>query len=344
MTDYRDRVRACFLGIAIGDALGMPYEKVYSAEQLFAITDEQMLQYQDPPAGHPFHDGSVKAGETTDDTQLTRVVAESLIACGAINMLDMGRRHVEAMKERISGWGKGTTSAIERIKSGQSWVSSGVPGGAGNGVMMKIAPIGLMSAMLADKKRVQQLLVNTAELALMTHRSCMGMSQGVVHAVAVGRTFAWESLVDTGRVRADYVTDFLTSAIDQAEMIENHCCGSIDDDNPDRLSVRLIDIMQNQRYKEDLDSLSKRYGEKPFYVYDSLPLSYCCFLKNPDSFQSVVDAIRVGGDTDTNASIVGGLLGAKNGTAVFPQHLIDGLKEKDEILNLADRFYDRFAQ
>ena len=338
-----------FLGIAIGDALGMPFEKIFSPAELLAMPDEAFAAYQDPPPGHKFHDGKLKAGDITDDTQLSLVVAESLIACGQIDMDDMARRHVEAMDDRTSGWGKGTLTAIERIKSGISWRESGMPT-SGNGVMMKISPL---AAMFALRKRpfsnglgpnphvkaitlANRIIDGLFDLAQMTHRTRLGIEQGVVQ-------FGVASLCFDSRNGKGFTTEFFKRAMMICLQLDARRKSlDFDIESEPSLSERMADLMWGEHYKKDLAFLAEYYGDKPFYVYNSLPLAYACFLKDCDSFQSVVNAIRVGGDTDTNASIVGALLGAMNGTAVFPQPLIDGLKEKDKILDVAEKFCDKF--
>lgn len=42
--------------------------------------------------------------------------------------------------------------------------------------------------------------------------------------------------------------------------------------------------------------------------------------------------------------MLGGLLGALHGSAIFPQLLIDGLVARDEILAVADQFCDAFLE
>ncbi|NTW21928.1 hypothetical protein HGA34_00090 [Candidatus Falkowbacteria bacterium] len=347
--ELRDRVIGMFLGIAIGDALGMPFEKVFTPAELLAMPDEVFADYQDPPPGHKFHDGKLKAGETTDDTQLSLVVAESLIACGRIDMDDMARRHVEAMDDRVSGWGKGTLTAVERLKSGVSWRESGMPT-SGNGVMMKISPLAAMFILqkqpfkngLGPKPHVKAAALASRttdglfDLAQMTHKTRLGVEQGIMQFSLASLCFDW-------RNGNGFITEFFKRAIMlslQVEARREHFDFDIDAE-PD-LSRRIINLMCEKHHLKDLAFLADYYGDKPFYVYNSLPLTYACFLKDHDSFQAVINAIRVGGDTDTNASIVGALLGAKNGTAVFPQTLVDGLKEKDKILDVAERFCDKF--
>jgi hypothetical protein len=68
-------------------------------------------------------------------------------------------------------------------------------------------------------------------------------------------------------------------------------------------------------------------------------VTYAFFLKNPSSIDSLYDCVSAGGDTDSNGSMLAGLLGALHGTGIFPQHLVDGLVEKEEVLAIADQFY-----
>ena len=56
------------------------------------------------------------------------------------------------------------------------------------------------------------------------------------------------------------------------------------------------------------------------------------------------DCVSAGGDADSNGSKIGALLGALHGTSVFPQQLIDGLRERETILKVADKFFDKFAR
>lgn len=338
-----DRVVGMFLGIAIGDALGMPFEKIFTPAELLALPDEAFANYQDPPAGHKFHDGKIKAGETTDDTQLSLVVAESLITCGGIDMNDMARQHVAAMDQRVSGWGRGTTSAIEKIKAGVPWDKAGVPNGAGNGIMMKTSPVGAFIASVPKGSfQYGKAFEGALDLALMTHHSRMGLAQGWIQAELIRLCLDWEEKEGRNSNNPDFILHFMSCAIIECVRVEGWWAGRQMDTIKERLVDRLTDLLYERRYNEDLATLAARYGAQPFYVYDSMPLAYSCFLKDHDSFQAVINAIRVGGDTDTNASIVGALLGAKNGIAVFPPELIDGLKEKRKIFDVAERFCETF--
>jgi ADP-ribosylglycohydrolase len=62
----------------------------------------------------------------------------------------------------------------------------------------------------------------------------------------------------------------------------------------------------------------------------------------PFGLKAMFSLIEAGGDTDSNASIIGGMLGAIHGMALFDVHqsLLDGLQGKDKILQAADDFAD----
>jgi ADP-ribosylglycohydrolase len=62
------------------------------------------------------------------------------------------------------------------------------------------------------------------------------------------------------------------------------------------------------------------------YCLQSVPVALHAWFRNPTDIRSAVtEAIRCGGDTDTMAAIVGGIIGARVGPAEIPQSWIDGL-------------------
>ena len=85
------------------------------------------------------------------------------------------------------------------------------------------------------------------------------------------------------------------------------------------------------------------FGGGDVLVYHSLPFAYYFFLRNPNSFDSVIKVINAGGDTDTTGSIVASLLGALHGEEIFPKHLIRNLQDPELIIDTADKFCKIFA-
>src|SRR3990172_11810807 len=139
----REKIRGMFLGIAIGDALGMPVETLTA--DVIAKRFGRIMNYL-RPEGHKWYNGR-DAGTWTDDTQLSLAVAESLIANGKIDMDDLAARHVAALPTaKQFGWGRSTRKSVTRLSQGVHWSESGKSNepnqGMGNGVAMKVAPIG----------------------------------------------------------------------------------------------------------------------------------------------------------------------------------------------------------
>lgn len=150
----KEKIQACFLGVAIGDALGMPVETMTRA-QILARHPKGIITFLPPIQDKIPEMRELPAGSTTDDWQLTRLVAGSLIARGEFDLVDIARRHVEILPERV-GWGGTTTKGIEGLVTGRS-IDEPPPKepkrGAGNGIAMKVSPLACFAA--AQKKQAE---------------------------------------------------------------------------------------------------------------------------------------------------------------------------------------------
>src|SRR3989344_2267511 len=331
----RDQITGMFLGGAIGDALYMPVE-TWTHEQI-ADKYGRLTTYVRPD-GHKWFNGR-EAGTWTDDTQLTLPIAESLIEYKKLNLDDLARRQVKSwQKEGNLGFGKTTNEAIQKLADGIYWSKSGKSNnpkyGFGNGVAMKVAPIGafraspLWSEFWVESR--SEFVDDIVKLTLMTHYTRMAIDSALAHVFAVscclGQNFSVKNFV-AGIQRW---TDFL---------LYNEV-----NNVTDRLSDRFAILAAIDPTSLTTEEIINLLGAGTCYVYNSLPFSYAFFLRNPHSIETLYDVGNAGGDTDTNASIVGGLLGALNGASIFPQHLIDGLWQKDRILATADKFYETFFE
>ena len=329
----RDRVLGMFLGIAIGDALFMPVE-TFSKDEI-ASRFGRITDYITPPNDHRWFAGK-EAGTWTDDTELTLAIADSLIECGRIDMNSITERHVLAyLADPTLGYGGSTTAGIKNLIAGKLWSVSGISDnpkrGSGNGLPMKVAPIG---AYLCSLVRQQSELTeaefvrNITDLTLMTHYTKMAVQSALTHIQAIRFCLCTTS----NRFDKEF---FVLQLLYAARLATE---GNKSEDN---LLERIVEL-SNSNLDWSPEAISERYGQGSCYVYNSLPFSYAFFLRNPTSIETLYDVGNAGGDTDTNASIVGGMLGALNGTAIFPNHLIEGLKQKERILQTAERFCQKF--
>jgi ADP-ribosyl-[dinitrogen reductase] hydrolase len=140
--DLLDRYRGCLMGLAVGDALGTTLE--FKPPGTFQPISDMM-------GGGPFH---LKPGEWTDDTSMALCLAESLIECRGFDAADQMRRYVRWYREgHLSSTGRcfdigGTVrGALHRFeRTGDPWSGSTDPRSAGNGSIMRLAPVPLFFA------------------------------------------------------------------------------------------------------------------------------------------------------------------------------------------------------
>src|SRR5262245_20895453 len=132
-----DRFRGCLLGLAVGDAVGAPFEGV-PADWVFWVEGTVPELLAQPPA-EPLR--------YTDDTQMMIGVAEALVADGEVRPEALLRRFA-ANYEPDRGYGRGARQLLEAVgrgDEGDGLAENLFPGGSfGNGAAMRVAPVGLL--------------------------------------------------------------------------------------------------------------------------------------------------------------------------------------------------------
>lgn len=317
-----------FLGLAIGDALGKPVE-MFKREKI-ANLHGRVTSYL-PCDGHKFFDGH-PIGSITDDTILSMAVAEALIE-DHLSMEVQARRHAEALEHAMGGWGNTTKEALRRLKKGVSWEESGKSDrpmrGTGNGVAMKIIPYGAYCAALKIEVRNSFL----EDLSLMTHYTHLGVSSGYVMATAAKHAFMWGGLLPEPRHMKALVDAMVAAAIGGVQR------------KGDPSEESLADNIHKLYGYDNMnpESIGEMFGNGSCYIMHSVPFTLAYWMRNPASVEVIYDLASAGGDTDSNASMAGGLVGAMSGDGVFPTELVNGLGCRDEVLDLAERFCDKFG-
>src|SRR5262245_26887285 len=103
----KDRFVGSLLGLAIGDALGAPFEG-RSAESLMRRFESAADLLANPPPGELWY---------TDDTQMAIGVAETLIACGQIDEATLCAQFAANYRPQ-RGYGRGTRVIVEAMLEG----------------------------------------------------------------------------------------------------------------------------------------------------------------------------------------------------------------------------------
>lgn len=145
-----DRARGALLGLAVGDALGTTLE--------FTERDSQAL-HTEMTGGGPFN---LAGGDWTDDTAIALALADSLIACQGFDPHDLAIRFVSWWQEGAYSCtgtcfdiGITTREALAHfVQTQEPYAGSTDPRSAGNGSLMRLAPVALFAlhdARLADQ-------------------------------------------------------------------------------------------------------------------------------------------------------------------------------------------------
>ncbi len=292
------RFTGCLLTAAIGDCLGAAYEGYSGTDLAEAYYDGR------------FKPSSMTMGEWTDDTAMLMGTAQSLAACGEVNGEDMARRYLAWFEAGGRGIGRSTYHAMKRLQTGTAWSEAGESGeyAAGNGVAMRIAPIGLFHT-----RRLEGLMEDCRTCGIITHRNEEALAGAFATAYAVAKTAAGELDPET----------IILEIIEQLE--------------PCRVADGLSRAAELLEQREvPLNALPQlRLGGAAF---ETVPAAFYCFLRSPDDLQeTLVSAIVAGGDTDTRACIAGAISGAYLGKEAIPARWLKELPARAGIESVATK-------
>ena len=346
----RDKVRGAFLGVAIGDAMGMPVETM-TAEEIGRLPGGGVDRYLPALQRNPKSIRRFEAGQTTDDWQLTAAIARSLISCSGYDFQDTVAEQVRELKISTAGWGKSTKRSLIEIKkfvdsNGMMGRNPVLPvdfsvtnhsdgGGCGNGVAMKIAPIGLMTA-LRPWVTGGSLLDLVVEQGQVTHAD--------LRASIAAYAMAWlvcslvrEKIESTERRKLFMKWHRLFRAVHAAEVMFR---GSFFQD-AEMFSARLDTVKYEFASDCSLGMLVQCIGGTSCYCLESVPFAISVFFRHPTDFRAgIFEAVNAGGDTDSNASMAGALIGANVGMTAIPEDMLHLPFEADPVIALADKFFD----
>lgn len=305
-----DRYQATLLAVAVGDALGQSVETM-SPEEILRATDGKGVQgFLDPLQSTFPSTRNLRAGDTTDDYQLTRAVAEAILTARGFDLTEQARSHVRAHDEQAAGWGGTTERAVLRLKE---WFESGGergrdprsgaeserPGhGAGNGVAMKIAPLALLNVGGSD----WVLLCETKDLARMTHDHPDALWCAYAHALVLTRVLTRDEEL-TAEEGGDLLEDVM---LDLEDVGEDGAKETIE---------------QLRRVKERLGDTERLRKEitPDFSAITSVPYAIGMALTRPQDFRGTVLAcVNAGGDSDSTASMAGSIVAANTGLKSIP--------------------------
>ena len=290
--EIADRARGAMLGLAIGDALGttLEFTKRDSQTPLTTII-----------GGGPFR---LQPGQWTDDTAMALALATSLAAHPLLDETDLMQRFV-AWHERGEYACTGTCfdigiasrAALQRFKqTGNPVAGSTDPMSAGNGSLMRLAPVAIRHwqdrAALRDVAARQS---RTTHAAAETVDACIAFAEVLADAIE-------------GRPRSQVLREHRGSY-----------AGNI--------GAVMAGSWRGKKRSEIRSS---------GYVAHSLEAALWCVGRTSQFRDAVLLAANLGEDADTVAAITGQLARALYGASVIPEDWLAKLAWRDKIDALAE--------
>jgi len=323
----RDKVIAAHLGVAIGDAMGAPVETMTSSRIKEVLGPDGVTGYL--PAVLHKHEWArgLAPGATTDDWALTAAMSRAIIKePNGVTLRTCVEAHLHAYHNSPFGFGKTTMESMARWESGAtelaelySHAEATVQKKSGNGTIMKLMPVVLLGIEKGDVLGVP-LLHMSSRITHRDARSIVLAHAAYVYAVEDYRT-GGEEAEDLSAYLLDMSIDYLDRTI-ELSMKDKELFAS-------DIAQCLTTITTN------IASLPSR-----FTAMETAPfvISVCQHVR---SFkEGILLAVNAGGDTDTNASIVGGILGLRYGTSAIPQEWVSGCLSSHEAVLLANQLCD----
>lgn len=323
-----ENIQAIMLGIALGDSLGLAVETL-SAQQI-SRRFGRVTDFLDLKNNKFFRNQSIPNGTYSDDAQLSAALFEAYVIAGEFSIEEIAKQHIIAYQQSTLGWGGSTVAGVEALMAGltpnEADYKARLKAGTGNGIPMKIAAVAAWSAL---KQEEMQNMPNIIErVCSISHPTSISASAGLAHIAAI-RYCLEVSPAEFSKA------EFIKNVVAASALGRSIFPGTLKDDLTSRLELlKFADKMSEQQIIE-------RFGGGDCYVYNSLPFSYAFFLRQPDNFETLLDSINAGGDTDSNAAIIGALLGALHGRDIFPIDLCSKIIGISELLDLSERFYQR---
>ena len=315
----KDRFLGCLLGLAIGDALGMPVEHWTQAQ--IDATFGWLDHYE--PRRDAGGEVELERGEITGDTEMALCLVEGLIsASGFVDPQAIGIRFVK-MIERPGPdvLGKTTRTAIQRMMETSEY-QHGLGGewSPGSGAAARSAPLGLLHSI--GRFNPETFTREILRAGLITHCNTVSLNGALAFAYAL-------RLVVIDEVPPEMLLAEVTAFIDEDDVAR---------------AIRRAEqlVASGGERAADLHNL-QQIGTSG-HVAETVAAALYCFATHPNDFATAVfSAVNAGGDTDTIAAMTGALVGARIGARALPPELVDGLEARMYILVAAPGLY-RMAQ
>ncbi|MEZ0540873.1 ADP-ribosylglycohydrolase family protein [Fibrella arboris] len=313
----RNRVTEALLGMAVGDALGVPVE--FMARTTLKGQPVTTMQgygtHQQPP------------GTWSDDSSLAFCLAESL--CAGYNLQDIANRFVDWYEHgywtphgHVFDIGIATSTALHKLATGTSPLLAGGAGEQdnGNGSLMRILPLIFYSKNQPILERFRLI----KEVSGLTHRHIRSVFACFVYGEYALLLLEGMEKYAAFRAMQQRVTSFMKqhSVLPGNEADHFH---------------RLLETPVGDYEIRPIYNCSEPEIASSGYVLHTLEASFWCFLTTDTYAEAVLKAVNLGSDTDTTGCVTGGLAGLYYRIDSIPSDWLTALVRKGDMIDLGNR-------
>ncbi|MGH7680410.1 MAG: ADP-ribosylglycohydrolase family protein [Candidatus Eiseniibacteriota bacterium] len=299
----RDRYRGTLLGLAVGNALGLPVESWPRAEI--------RRRY---PKGVREIDATELKLPWDDDLSQAVMLAEAILEHDTLQHDDLAARLMKWDESNGRGMGNQTRAVINALRNGISpseaarivWESDG-GSPAGNGAVMRCAPVAMRW-----KDQGSRLIEETDHSVRITHHDPRCVWSAYVVNIAIARA------LNGRKVTIDEIAADLELV--DVDPHTHHAISSVSGFGLERLRLD---------------------GSTMGFTLKTMQVGLWCLEHASDFEESLVAVIDAGGDTDTNGAVAGAVLGALLGAGAIPARWTKNVPRAEHLILLADRLLDR---
>lgn len=309
------RFKGGILGLAVGDALGVPVE-FYARERL----------QQDPVTdmrGHGEH--NQEPGTWSDDTSMALCLLEGLAdgsswdGIGHLFERWLLRDHWTP-RGRVFDSGRTTREAILSYANFDDLRRAGLRDEAsnGNGSLMRTLPVALMCCSAGP----EELATAAHEASRLTHAHPRSQMACGIYCDLVSRLLGggddWRCWDETRAWASTYYATLFPSEISTyAEILA--------------------------RTADDYAALPSSHVRSGGYVVETLDAALWCLFGTDSFAKCCLSAVNLGKDSDTTGAVAGGLAGVYYGCESIPESWLNVIARRDDICQLVDRAWNHLG-
>lgn len=290
----QSHITGSILGTAIGDSIGLPYEGLsrHRAIKLLGIPNKHRLLFG--------------FGMVSDDTEHTCIVVQSLIASGG-DVAEFQNQLAWRLRFWFLGFpagiGLATLRSILKLWIGVPPDKSGVFS-AGNGPAMRSAILGIAISDIDKLREVVRVNTRITHTDPKAEYGAFAIALAAYNASQVARTSGDDFLI---QLKA--------------------CLGNDAEQLISLISQTVNSVENGESTLEFASKLGLARGVSG-YVYHSVPVAIHAWLSHQNDYREAIMAtVQCGGDTDSIAAMVGGIVGASVGKEGIPKEWLSGLLE-----------------